>query len=115
MFEPNLVGRLMKPVSRNVHAEVVYGEPIQCPFGVVNMHIGAQKTSVRADSSASRGSADEMMAERAKILVPAYVDIQIGDRFECDEGFFMVAARHVRRSVLGTIDHYECDLETLPE
>ncbi|CAN5354697.1 hypothetical protein BH10PSE8_BH10PSE8_13750 [soil metagenome] len=38
-------------------------------LSIVNMQVGAPKTSVRADSAASRGSTDEIAAERAKILM----------------------------------------------
>lgn len=114
MFEPNQMGKLYKLAGRDVHARSTFEDPIDCPFGSVNMDIGSRKTSVRADSSASRGSADETSAERAKILVPAFINIDIGDKFECDEGLFIVMTRHVRRSVMGYIDHFECNLEVTP-
>lgn len=114
MFEPNQIGKLHKLIGRDSHSRSTYAEPVDCPFGAVNMDIGSRKTSVRADSSASRGAADETSAERAKILVPAFINIGIGDKFECDEGRFIVMTLHVRRSVMGYVDHYECNLEVTP-
>lgn len=114
MFEPNQVGKLYKLIGRDVFARSTYAEPIDCPFGAVNMDIGARKTSVRADSSASRGSADEHAAERAKILIAPFIDVQVGDKFECEEGVFVIQTKHVRRSIMGNIDHFECDLEVIP-
>lgn len=114
VFRPNQMGVLRKKLSRDVRGQITYGLARPCPFGVINMEIGALKTSVRADSSASRGSADETVAERAKILIAKQVDVAVSDRFEFDGLVFEIAARHVRRSVSGAIDHFECDLELLP-
>jgi hypothetical protein len=79
------------------------------------MLVGAEKTSVRADSSASRGSTDEMVATRAKILIANYVQCAIGDRFAFEGMTYLIISMHVRRSVMGNIDHFECDLEITPE
>ncbi|SCW95647.1 hypothetical protein [Ancylobacter rudongensis] len=114
MFEPNNVGWLSRKIGRNVHAQVTYAPPVKCPFAPVNLSVGAQKTSVRADSSASRGAADEMAAMRAKILVANFVKIEIGDRFEFDGQTYRIETKHTRRSVAGVIDHFECDMELLP-
>ena len=113
MFEPNLMGRLLRRTGRDVHSRPTYTAPSDCPFGAVNLDVGAQKTSVRADSSASRGAADEIATMRAKILVPSWIAIAIGDRFEFDGMAFQISTRHTRRSVMGTIDHIECDMEIL--
>lgn len=114
MFRPNLVGKLSKVVGRDVHSRITYGEPTDCPFAAVNLQVGAQKTSVRADSSASRGAADEVAAMRAKILVVKYVSISIGDKFEFDGQKFRIEAIHPRRSTMGRLDHFECDMEIIP-
>jgi hypothetical protein len=114
MFQPNLVGKLARLAGRDVHNRATYTAPTDCPFGAVNLDVGAQKTSVRADSSASRGSADEIAAMRAKILVPSWIAIAIGDKFEFDGMTFQIANRHTRRSVTGAIDHIECDMEIIP-
>lgn len=114
MFTPNLVGKLRSRISRDVHGRSTYGNERICPFGIVNLEIGTQKTSVRADSSASRGAADETNAERGKILVANTVSVAIGDLFDFENQTYEVAAKHIRRSVLGSVDHFECDLEILP-
>lgn len=114
MFQPNLVGKLARLVGRDVHNRATYTAPSDCPFGAVNLDVGSQKTSVRADSSASRGSADEIAAMRAKILVPAWIPIKIGDKFMFDGMTFQIATTHTRRSVMGSVDHIECDMEIIP-
>ncbi len=114
MFAPNVVGQISRILGRDVHARPTFSEPTSCPFGIVNLNVGAEKTVVRADSSASRGSADETAALRAKILIVPYVAVEIGDRFEFEGMVFKIASKHVRRSVTGTVDHFECDLEMYP-
>lgn len=115
MFQPNAMGKLARVTGRDLYARVTYGEDADCPFGRVNMAIGAQKTSVRADSSASRGSADEIAAQRAKILVPAFVEMSIEDRFTADGRVFKISVIHPRFSIAGDLDHYEVDLEVLAQ
>jgi len=114
MFEPNCLGTLKPLVGRDVHSRPTYGPAVDCPFGPVNLDVGALKTNVRADSSASRGAADETEAIRAKILVASYIDVKVGDRFEFDGLIFMITTKHTRRSVMGNVDHYECDMDLLP-
>lgn len=115
MFQHNMIGRLSPLTGRDGYAREIYGTPIDCPFGAVNLEVGTQKTSVRADSSASRGAADEIATMRAKILVVPYVTIKIGDRFEFDGITYRIQSKHTRRSVLGNIDHFECSMEIVPE
>lgn len=114
MFQPNLIGKLSRLSGRDVHSREIWSDPIDCPFGAVNLDVGSQKTSVRADSSASRGTADEIATMRAKILVAPFVTINIGDRLQFDGMTFKITTKHTRRSVTGTVDHYECAMEIVP-
>lgn len=114
MFEPNLVGKLSRMTGRDVHSRPSFAEAIDCPFGIVNMQITAQKTSVRADSSASRGSTDEFAAERARILIANFVQVAVGDKFMFDGLTYHITSKHTRRSIMGTVDHFECDMEIVP-
>ncbi|MBD9511630.1 hypothetical protein IB265_33280 [Ensifer sp. ENS10] len=114
MFQPNLKGVLSRIVSRDVHGRATFSEPMECPFGIVNLNVGAEKTVVRADSSASRGSADEVSTKYAKILIVPYVEVKIGDKFEFQGLKFKIASTHYRISVMGSIDHIECDMEIWP-
>ncbi len=115
MFRPNQIGYLQSIVSRDVHGRVFYSEPRVCPFGVVSMKIASKKTTVRADSSASRGSADEFSAERARILIPARITVIFGDRFLFRGLIFKIETIHNRFSIDSQLDHFECDMESLPE
>lgn len=114
MFAPNLIGSLRNRIGRDVHGMASYGPAVICPFAIVNLERRSQKTSVRADSSGSRGTADELASTNLKILVPSYVNISIDDEFTFEGERYQVATKHKRRSVTGQIDHIECDLEVLP-
>lgn len=111
MFEPNLLGKLESKIGRDVHGRGQFAPQRDCPFAAVNLAYGAQPTTVRADSSASRGAAEEIVAVRSKILVPTYVTIAIGDRFHFSGVNFEVKNMHPRHSVMGALDHFEVDLE----
>lgn len=114
MFTPNLNGFIQSSIGYDINAERKYGAKRDCPYATVSMKIDAQKTSVRADSSASRGSADEIATTRTKILIPTFVSVNFGDRFISAEGHrFAVQSVHPRYSVAGRLDHYELDLEVV--
>lgn len=114
MFIPNLVGKIYSLKGYDIYARAEFDLPRVCPFAVVNLEIGAEKTSVRTDSSASRGSADEMTAQRAKILIVSYITCAVNDRFEFEGINYKIVSKFTRRSVDGLIDHFECDLEVIP-
>lgn len=114
MFQPNLVGKIQTLTGRDVHSRATYAPATDCPFGIVNLNVGSIKTSVRADSSASRGAADEIAAMLAKILVPPYVKVAIGDKFTFQGLTFQITTTHYRISVMGDVDHIECGMEIMP-
>jgi len=114
VFKPNLTGTLQTVKARDVHGRPTWGEATPCAFAIVNLDVGALKTSVRADSSASRGSADETAAMNAVILMPAHTQIKIGDLFGFEDAKFLIKNIHPRRSVTGKLDHLQVALELQP-
>lgn len=114
VFRPNLTGTLRAVAGRDVHGRPSWGEERVCAFAIVNLDVGALKTSVRADSSASRGSADETAAMNAVVLMPAHTQLKIGDLFTFEEAKFLVKNIHPRRGVTGKLDHLQVALEIQP-
>jgi hypothetical protein len=112
MFTPNLKGTLEKVVGRDIHGRPTLGAAIPCPFGSISLKVSAQETTVRADSSASRGNADEMVTERGRILIPAFIKPSQGDIFTFNGMRYKIASLHDRYSIGGKLDHWECDLES---
>jgi hypothetical protein len=113
-FTPNLIGKLFRPVARDIYGRGQFADPVDCQFAIVNAKRQSVKTSVRADSSASRGNADEITTGLGRILVAKHVEVEIGNLFEFDGDTYEIVSTHIRRSVLGEIDHFECDLEVRP-
>jgi hypothetical protein len=110
MFLPNTTGTLYRQTAKNLYGEPSFAQPRVVACGIVRLVAKAEKTSVRADSSASRGNADEEVTT-SKILFPVAADPRIGDRFDIQGFVLRMIARHPRLSVYGHLDHYEVDLE----
>lgn len=110
MFRPNQTGLLHSRIGRDKHARETFAEPRQIQLAVVQLEPTVQPTTVRSDSSASRGTADEIRVV-GKILVPANVEIKIDDRVELQAGLYRVLMVHPRYAVIGgRHDHNEIDL-----
>lgn len=114
MFRPNALGLLQRNNGFDVYARPSYAPATPIKFGAINLATLTQPTTVRADSSASRGAADEEVSRTAKILVPRDVAIGAGDRFTFKGVSFVVIGVHERISVLGVHDHTEVNLAVLP-
>jgi len=114
MFQPNAFCTLRLRGGRDKYGQERLLDPIEIGYAPVNMNITADKTSVRSDSSASRGQAEEMTSRNAKILVPAGTIVKHGDQVDIDGESFRVSGRHVRKSVFGVVDHIELLLEAWP-
>lgn len=114
MFLSNSIGELRRAQGRDIHARVTYAAPVSCPFAPVNLARKVEPTDRRADTSASRGAAEEIVSA-AKILVPAYVSIGIDDLFSFSGNTYRVSGVHDRYTVAGEFDHFECNLEVMPK
>jgi hypothetical protein len=111
MFKPNAfcsVSRMSEDydIHGRQQEHVVYRR-VSC--GVVSLMASRQKSSVRADSSASRGAVDERVAD-SKILFLPGVDIRIGDKVDIHDFSLQVTGLHPRYNMAGRMDHLEVDL-----
>lgn len=113
-FTPNLVGQLQRKIGYTIDGQQILSPAVACQFAIVNAKRQQEKTSVRADSSASRGMADEITTALGRILVAKHERIEIGDIFSFDGDSYEIKSTHIRRSVFGEIDHFECDIEVRP-
>lgn len=114
MFRPNLIGTIQYQTGFDVHSRPILGAELPCPFAKVNMNTSTTKTTVRADSSASRGAADQFETRLGRILIVKLIEPQIEDVFGYQGNFYRISGVHIRNSVLGGIDHYDCEIESLP-
>ena len=111
MFRPNihcLISRLTG--DYDIHGQPAH-EPAKSAWcAVVRLSTGRKKTSVRADSSASRGNAIEEVSD-AKILFMPFEPVGDGDKIEVSGVTLRVIRVEQRFSVTGLLDHYEVDCE----
>lgn len=110
MFIPNNKGQLQAFSGYNSTAEPQFAPAKSVLCGVVHLNKIVQKSTVRADSSGSRGSADEFVSI-SKILFPASVSIATGYKFRIAGLTLKATTVEPRYSVYGVIDHYEVDFE----
>lgn len=106
MFRPNLQCVVRQKSGNDVYGMPTYGSRKRERCAVVKKVLRNNKTSVRADSSASRGNARELEADVLVLVFPnttaeidAILDLA-GDRFR-------VISKHGRYSLRGALDHYE--------
>lgn len=107
MFRPNKVCYISVASGRTD----VYGQPLsatkvreQC--AVVRLVTTNMKSAVRADSSASRGNAKELVGD-SLILLTATTAASIDDLIDVGGDTFRILSMHPRYSVGGALDHYE--------
>ncbi|MBA8881725.1 hypothetical protein [Phyllobacterium myrsinacearum] len=110
MYRPNQTVKWSKRIGRDVYNRTSFAKAIDIGCAIVTLQRSSQQTTVRADSSGSRGAADEVVA-KTKILVGATARISRGDLFLINDENYTVINLHPRFTVHGKHDHTEIDLE----
>lgn len=113
MFRPNQVASLEQVIGRDVHSRETFGAAREISVAVVRLITSAQKTTVRADSSASRGSAEETVVQGI-MLVDKAVAMNRGDRLTFNGIQYRIFSIHPRYTVAGALDHFQIELEIRP-
>jgi len=112
LFRPNTTCLLRRRgATANVYGKYTFSAGVTVPCAVVTYDLATQKSSVRADSSGSRGRALEL-AGIARFLFPTTVQVQRGDLIFKDNVWLEVIEIHPRRGVDGRHDHNEVDMKT---
>lgn len=107
MFRPNLKCRIQLASGKNdVHGQPIPGKFVNERCAIVKLVISNEKSSVRADSSASRGNAMELEATSV-ILLQTSSQAKIDDIIALSGVKLRIMARHPRYDVAGRLDHYE--------
>lgn len=108
MFRPNLTGEVSTMQGADLYGKRQYTVWRKVRLGIVKLESGSEKTSVRTDSSASRGSAQEIVAD-ARILFPPDVILKAGDRIRVHGVLLTVENVFPRHAVTGRLDHWQVD------
>lgn len=109
MFIPNVQVKIWVRGGYDLYGKADYVTPTSnTPACVVKIPLKVRKTSVRADSSASRGAAKEVEAD-TRFLLPPTTAVKDGDLVEFNGTKFQIAALHQRYDVFGRFDHIQVD------
>lgn len=103
--------RIRKFLETDLYGQPSYGASSEAMCAVVKLDVSAMKTSVRTDSSASRGNAEERVSV-GRLLFPATQQIAIGDLVNLMGYTVEIMSVQPRLTVFGALDHFEADLAT---
>lgn len=106
MFRPNTTATLLRKTGRDIHGREKFGAPVPLPCAVVSLAEKVVQSSVRADSSGSRGSA-EIETLQGNILIPPTVTITEGDVIKILGRIMEVDSIEPRNDVFGRLHHQE--------
>jgi hypothetical protein len=109
MFRPNTKCLLLRRRStRNIFGKTMFATPTSVPCSVVKLELAAETSSVRADSTASRGAAEQEEAA-AVFLFPANMRISINDVINYGSFQIRVTKLIPRNNVAGKLDHIQVE------
>lgn len=108
LFRPNLKGQAQKRLGLNGFGEAMLGPLQDIALAIVEFKVTATKTSVRADSSASRGSVLETESA-ATLLLPAGVAYTpvMGDKLVVNGFELRIRGVAPMFNLTGALDHYQ--------
>lgn len=106
-FRPNMTAQIMrKQAKRDIHGREQFDPMVPVPIALVRLSEMVEESSVRADQTASRGSADQEVLQ-AKFLVSPHLAVSKGDVFIISGRNVEVAAIHPRVDIFGKPHHQE--------
>jgi len=111
MFIPNATCYVRrKAKGYDKYGQSTYSPKTAIRFALVRYDTKTEDSTVRADSSATRGNIKEFQAS-GRILVPKDVRLVWGDILIIYGKVYRVKELEPRFNVLGQLDHYEIDYE----
>lgn len=103
-----------KSTQTDLYGQYSYADEETIKFALVRFDTKTEDSTVRADSSATRGNIKEYVAS-GRILVPVNVNPNWGDLIIIIDKTFRIKECEPRYHVLGHQDHWELDLEKYDE
>ena len=111
LFRPNTTCQVeYAETGFDIYGRQVFSAPETVRCAVVSFDLAVQKSSVRADSSGSRGRAEQLEGV-ARFLFRPNVPIKTGDVVTKGNFVMSVIEVHPRYSVAGELDHNEVDMK----
>lgn len=111
MFIPNRICYIRrKSPTTDMYGQHSYGQKEAIHYALVRFDTVIEDSTVRADSSATRGNIKEFHAS-GRVLVYKKHNPLHGDLLVVEGKVFEIKEVEPRFNVLGKFDHWECDLE----
>lgn len=103
---------IVKPAGHDIYGQEVEGERKNEKCAVVKLTMTSQHSTVRVDSSATRGGADELVSDSV-LLLGAKSSVRIDDIIEVAGAKLRAKSIRLRYTVVGKVDHNEvrCEIE----
>ena len=108
----NIPATLHRKIGFDLKGKPIWSAAAQIKVAIVTLRGKIEKTSVRADSSASRGRAEESRVD-GTVLVPPGVVIKFEDRLTVMNVPYEVASVFPRIGLNGVLGHNQVDLRVL--
>jgi hypothetical protein len=109
LLRPNLSCLVTSVEGHDQYGKEILGETNTSKCAVVRLEASAEKTSVRSDSSASGGYAEERKAI-GRLLFPHYEDVALGYKIQLLNLSLRVLSVFPRFSLDGKPDHLQVDV-----
>lgn len=111
MFIPNRTAYTRKrSTTTDAFGQYSFGDKQAVRIAVVRFDTKTDDSTVRADSSATRGNIKEYHTS-GRVLVDKRHVPEWGDLLIIDKKVFRIMEVEPRYNVAGQLDHYECDTE----
>lgn len=112
MFFPNLDCKIFKITEYDLHGEEVRGETLSERCSIIHYRIRTDGTSVRADSTASRGQAEHSEAS-VRLLMENTSRVEIDDELQVanHKETLQVVEKFPRYDMDGELHHWQVDLK----
>lgn len=108
LIQPNIDVVVTKRGGHDMYGQEMPGREIKSRCSIVKLLSGMERTSVRTDSSASKGSAHESVSD-AVLLFPPDIDIEFGDKvtLAVTNTHLKIIGIFPRHDVVGRLDHLQ--------
>jgi len=113
MFRANTMCQLQARAGFDEYGDPQFGPSKRIKCSVVRLARSSAPSSVRADSSGSRGKADQMESD-AVILMPPSWEPSMGAKVAILGMTLEIVGMHPRLNIMGRLDHYEVSLNAWP-
>lgn len=106
MYRPNRTCTIQKRGGHDQYGQETVGASFTEPCAVVQMRHVSTPTTVRADSSASRGHGEEFITYNTFLLGPKTQAV-LNDKVTISGLVLRIIDIHPRYNIAGGLDHYE--------